>query len=70
MDFSYAGHGFDIIGLSKLLERKVAKLFLHKATDMLHFCVSTIALANWILSIVLLSILTLILQENASLIRL
>ena len=43
MDISYTGHGFDIIGLSKLQDKKVANLALHKTTDMLHFCINTVA---------------------------
>lgn len=57
MDISYTGHGFNIIDLPKLQKRKIAWLVIHKTID-------------WILPIALLSIFTLIFQENASVIRL
>ena len=37
MDFYYTDHGFDIICLLKLQERKATKLVLHKNTDHVTF---------------------------------
>ena len=65
MGFYYTDHSFDIICLSKLKKEKLLSWLFIKTLIMLHFCVKIVAQKDWIMSKVLLSIFTLIIQENA-----